>query len=303
MVRRLPPLNALRAFEAAARHMSFSKAADELHVTPAAISHQVKALEDVLGVTLFRRLVRSLALTDAGRTYLPNLTRGLDHIARATEQLRGRGLAGRLTLSVMPSFAMRWLVPLLPDFHAAFPDIDLVVRAEPRKVDFDTEDVDAAIRYGPATHPGLRADLLMREEIFPVCSPALVQGPRAIRTLADVRHHPLIHDFDASAAESWFHWETWIREHGLGDVDPTRGLRFSDSSLMLEAATLGLGVALGRSAIMGDLLASGRLVRPVAEAHDADHAYWIVSPERLADEPKVAALRDWLIGVATTRAA
>ena len=194
MNRRLPPLGSLRAFEAAARHESFAKAADELAVTPAAVSQQIRLLEADLGVSLFRRLPRGLVLTQAGRSALPELGKAFAHLARAVEGVRGGSLVGPLVVSVIPSFAGRWLVPRLGGFVAAYPEIEITVRAELRNVDFAREDVDLGIRYGKGIYPGLETRLLLTEEVFPVCAPALLAGERPLRRLDDLRHHTLLHD-------------------------------------------------------------------------------------------------------------
>ena len=298
MARRLPPLNGLRAFEAAARHLSFVKAAGELNVTPAAVSHQVKALEEQLGISLFRRFPRGLGLTDEGRAYLPGLTQGLDSLAQATERLHTRGLAGTVRVSVIPSFSLRWLVPRLADFRSRYPDIDVIVLSEPQTVDFAVKDVDMGIRYGRGHYPGLRTDLLMREDLFPVCSPILINGPRPLRALPDLRHHVLLHDWEHGHGDDWLGWAPWLAQAGLGGVDPDRGLFFTDAAQITAAAVDGHGVAIGRSALLGDDLRSGRLVRPFSVGRKGNFAYFAVSPEAFADRPRVAAFRDWLLEAA-----
>ena len=298
MPRRLPPLNSLRAFEAAARHLSFVKAAGELNVTPAAVSHQVKTLEEQLGIPLFRRFPRGLALTDEGRAYLPGLTQGLDCLAQATERLSSRGLAGTITVSVMPSFSLRWLVPRLAEFRSRFPEIDVVILSEPESVDFSRTEVDMGIRYGLGRYPGLRTDLLMREDLFPVCSPALINGPRPVRQFSDLRHHVLLHDFDHGRGDDWIGWRPWLAEAGLTDIEPDHGLFFSDTAQILTAAADGHGVAIGRSALLDDDLRTGRLVRPFSVSRRGTFAYYVVSPEALSERPRIVAFRDWLLEVA-----
>jgi LysR family glycine cleavage system transcriptional activator len=293
---RLPPLNALRAFEAAARHGSFAKAATELRVTAAAVSHQVKALEQTLGLKLFKRLPRGLVLTDAGRSYLPGLSEGFDRLARASQGLVGRRLRGALTVSVLPSFGAGWLVPRLPEFRRLYPDIDLLVRSEIRFVDFGSEDVDLAIRYSRSGFKGLRADRLLGEEIFPVCSPSLLNGPHPLRRMEDLRHYTLIHDGAGVDSDPWLLWRPWLQEAGLHDIDPRRGPAFTDSTMIYQAAIAGEGVALGRSAVIGEHLANGRLIRPFAAFRRAEFAYWAVSPAASSDEPHVAAFRRWIVG-------
>ncbi len=301
MVRRLPPLNALRAFEAAARHRSIAKAAEELHVTPAAISHQVKALEEHLGLALFRRLTRGLALTDEGRAYLPALSAALDQIAEATARLHPRGPAGTITVSVLNSFATRWLLPRLSDFRAQYPDLDVTVHASPLIVNFQRDEVDVAIRYGRGQWPGLHAELVLTEEVFPVCSPRLLAGPYPLRTPADLRHQVLLHEGDPTAGENWVTWEPWIARFGLTDMDWQRGPRFTDGAMMVQACLAGLGVAIGRTALVEDELAAGRLVRPFSDSHSADYAYYLVCPQAWCDRPKIRLFRDWLLEQAARR--
>lgn len=289
MARRLPPLNAVRAFEAAARHLSFTKAAKELHVTQAAISHQVKALEAYLGIKLFRRLNRALVLTEEGQTYLPPVKRIFDHLYDATRRLTENEARGKLTVSVIPSFAARWLVPRLGRFREAQPDIDVRVAPSGHLVDFAREDVDLGIRYGRGRYPGLRVERLMTEDILPVCSPALLEGSRPLKRPSDLRHHTLLHD------EGHAEWRTWLLAAGVDDVDATRGTVFTDSGMLIQAAVAGQGVALARGALAADDLASGRLVRPFDFNLPAEFAYYIVCPEATADQPKVVAFREWLL--------
>lgn len=296
MARRLPPLNAVRAFEAAARHLSFTKAAKELHVTQAAISHQVKALEAYLGLKLFRRLNRALVLTEEGQTYLPPVKRIFDHLYDATRRLTENEARGKLTVSVIASFAARWLVPRLGRFREAQPDIDVRVAPSGHLVDFAREDVDVGIRYGRGRYPGLRVDRLMTEDILPVCSPALLEGSRPLKRPSDLRHHTLLHD------EGHGEWRTWLLAAGVDDVDATRGTIFTDSGMLIQAAAAGQGVALARGALAADDLASGRLVRPFDFNLPAEFAYYIVCPEATADQPKVVAFREWLLQESARRA-
>ena len=289
MARRIPPLTALRTFEAAGRHLSFTKAADELHVTQAAVSHQVKSLEEYLGLKLFRHLNRTLLLTDAGQLYLPPLTDAFEGIDRATHRLRRQLGRAPLTVSVLPSFAAGWLVPRLGRFRQRCPDVDL--RIDPTEVltDFRRDDVDLGIRYGRGSYPGLRADRLMREEFFPVCSPRLLEGSIPLRDPADLVHHTLLHD------EATVDWRTWLLAAGVEGVDAERGITVTDSSMLLRAAIAGQGVALARSVLAADEIASGRLVRPFDVDVPAEFAYYLVYPEESADRPAVAAFREWIL--------
>ncbi|MGI9336377.1 MAG: transcriptional regulator GcvA [Gammaproteobacteria bacterium] len=289
MNRQLPPLNALRAFEAAARHLSFTKAAEELFVTQAAVSHQVKALEQHLGMRLFRRLNRALLLTDEGQSYLPAVSRAFTLLREATHDLRLRDASGPLTVSVLPSFAAGWLVPRIGRFRRQWPDIDLRIDPAGRLVDFSRGDVDVAVRYGRGGYPGLHETWLMREDYFPVCSPGLLEGEHALRESADLRHHTLLHD-DGHAD-----WRTWPLAAGFTGVDAVRGLVSTDSSMLIQAAIAGQGVALARAVLAADALADGRLVRPFRLNLPTEYAYYIVCPQDSAEQPKVKAFRDWLL--------
>jgi LysR family glycine cleavage system transcriptional activator len=294
MTRRLPPLNSLRAFEAAARHLSFTRAAEELHVTPAAISHQIKALEDHLGVKLFRRLSRAVLLTEAGQACVAGLSDAFDRMAVALERLRAQECSGSLTVSTSPALAAKWLVPRLERFQQLHPEIDVRVSAAMRLVDFAREDVDVAIRYGPGSYPGLLAELLLTNEVVPVCAPALVEGARPLRTPQDLRHHALLHDDTSTSDGAYPNWPMWLRAAGLEDIDPSRGPRFDYPGLVLDAAAAGRGVALALSTVAAADLAAGRLVTPFAVAAPTPFAYYVVCPEATAERPKVAAFRRWL---------
>ncbi len=292
MPRRLPPLNALRAFEAAARHLSFTKAAEELNVTQAAVSHQVKALEEALGVQLFRRLNRRLMLTDAGQLYLPPLSEAFDAIHAATDRLRAEESAGTLKVSVTNSLAAKWLLPRLPRFRVRHPEIDVLVSAADRLVSFTRDEVDMALRHGLGNYPGLKVDLLMEETVFPVCSPALLDGPPPLRGPQDLRHQTLLHEEVASDEAP--DWRAWLAAAGVTSIDASRGPRYSHASLALQAAIDGQGVALGRSALVSLDLEAGRLVQPFGPALPSHYACYVVSPPVTAEQPKIKAFRDWL---------
>ncbi len=289
MVRRLPSLNALRAFEAAARHLSFTKAAQELSVTQAAVSHQVKALEERLGIKLFHRRNRALLLSEAGQAYLPPLREAFDMLAAATERVLARESSGALTVSALSSFAATWLVPRLKRFRELHADIEVRLTASDHLVDFAREDVDIAIRYGSGEWPGLRADRFLTEDIFPVCSPGLLAGAHPLKAPGDLRHHTLLHE---DMRESW---RMWLLAAGVEDVDAYRGPGFSHSNLVIRAAVDGQGVALGRSALVVAELEAGTLVRPFRFSLPAEFAYYVVCPEANAEGPKERAFRDWLL--------
>jgi len=288
--RKLPPLNALRAFEAAARHLSFKRAAAELHVTQAAVSHQVRALERQLGLALFVRLHRALRLTPAGARYLPPLRDAFDQLDRATRGLRTRAPAApRLVLSVVPSFGAIWLVPRLGRFRTRHPEIDLVVLSSAELVDFARDPVDVGVRFGPGRYRGVRADLLFAEEYFPVASPKLA---RSLRRPADLRRHTLLHD------ETHNEWRSWLASAGVSGVDAERGVVFSDSSQLVAAAAAGQGVALARSLLAEPYLRSGGLARPFAGMLPAEYAYFVVCAEERAGEPPIRAFREWIVSEA-----
>jgi len=297
----LPPLKALRAFEAAARHLSFTRAAEELHVTQTAISHQIKGLEERLGVQLFRRLPRGLLLTEEAQRYAPALRAAFEQIAAATEQLSACGSGGTLTLSTVPSFAAKWLVPRLGRFHTAHPEIDLRISASLRLVDFTREDFDVAIRMGRGDYPGLHIDPLFGEVMFPVCSPRLLAGAKPLRTPEDLRHHVLLHDVDlpvAGMVPTPQAWRLWLERAGVRGIDVERGPVFEDSAMLLDAAAEGQGVALGRSALVAADLAAGRLVRPFDISLPFALRHYLVCPKATAERPKIAAFRGWLLAEA-----
>ncbi len=296
MARRLPPLNAIRAFEAAARHLSFTKAAQELFVTQAAISHQIKGLEESLGVQLFRRFNRRLMLTDAGQAYLPPLRTAFDQIAGATDRLHAADETGSLKLSVLPSFAAKWLLPRLSCFRAEHPEIDVLVSATGELADFGRDGVDIAIRYGRGDYPGLTVEHLMDDVVFPVCSPKLLETGPPLREPADLKHHTLLHD--PTTAKESKDWDSWLKIAGVTGVDTSRGPGFTDASLVIQAAVEGQGVALGRSALTAIDLDAGRLVQPFGPSVPSQFRYFVVFPPSGAERPKVAAFRDWLFAEA-----
>jgi len=295
MPRRLPPLNALKAFEAAARHESFTRAAEELCVTQGAVSHQVKALETELGVKLFNRERQRLIITEAGRAYLTVVRDAFDRIASGTERLLQRQSGGALTVTTSPNFAAKWLVHRMGRFAEAHPDIDLRVSASPQHIDFAREDIDLAIRHGDGTAPGLHVMRLCAETLFPVCSPKLLTGRNALRTPADLRRFPLLHVDDR---QSWNQWGQWLDFAGVRDIDLAHGPVLSQVSMAIDAAVDGQGVALARTALAAWDLIGGRLVRPFDLEMPVPFAYWIVCPKPSAKLAKIVAFTDWLIAEA-----
>ncbi|MEC9369503.1 MAG: transcriptional regulator GcvA [Pseudomonadota bacterium] len=298
MSRRLPPLNALRAFEAAGRHLSFAKAADELAVTPPAVSHQVKQLEDWLGIALFRRMTRKVALTEEGRAALPLLSDAFDRLSDAVERVRAREETGALTVSVAPSFAARWLVPRVERFREAHPDIDLRISANIDIVDFRAGDVDVAIRFGRGGYARLKVDKLLSEAIAPLCSPRLLQGKHPLRSPGDLVHHTLLHDDSLVPGSAIPDWRMWLRINGFEKIDASRGPRFSYSDHALQAAVDGHGVLLGRLALAQTDLNAGRLIRPFGREIPTEFGYYLVRPDAGPDRPRVAAFRDWILAEA-----
>ena len=287
----LPSLNGLRAFEAAARHLSFTRAAEELAVTQTAISHQIRRLEDQLGLRLFTRRNRALALTPEAEAYLPAVRAAFEDLRQATARLRRRDRHGLLVVSTMASLAAKWLVARVAGFQDAHPGIEVRITTSAHLVDFDREAVDMAVRYGHGNWPGLRAAYLMAEDIFPVCSPALRAGPAPLRAPRDLEHHTLLH-----AMLGREDWQLWLTAAGLPTAWATRrGLSFDQSFMTIQAAIDGRGVALGRGRLVEDDMAAGRLVAPFDVVLPAQAGYYVVAPEATADTPKIALFRDWLM--------
>ena len=288
---RLPPLNALKAFEAAARHESFTRAAEELCVTQGAVSHQVKALEAELAIKLFNRERQRLIITEAGRDYLAVVRDALDRLAFGTERLLQRQGAGVLTVSTSPDFAAKWLVHRLGHFAEAHAGIDLRVSATMHHVDFAREDVDMAVRHGDGNWSGLDAVQLSSEQLFAICSPKLLTGRRLAKP-ADVLKFPLIH------LDSRADWTKWLRVVGIGDDNVRHGPVLNRASMVIDAAINGQGIALARTTLAAFDLINGRLVRPFAEALRLSKTYWIVCPKATSNVPKIATFRDWLLAEA-----
>lgn len=306
---RLPPLNALRAFESAARHLSFKKAAAELHVTPAAVSHQIKALEGYLGFALFRRLTRALVLTSEAQLMLPKVREGFASLAAAIARVREAGGDGRLTVIAPPSFTTRWLMPKLTRFTTAHPHIELHLASSVQMID-DSEAAAAVaaartdapgeapgvgIRFGSGRYPGMQVDRLFRPHYVPVCSPRLLEGELQLDTPWDLRFHTLIHDDSIPDRAERPRWETWLQTAKVEGVDASRGPHFSDASLALQAAIDGLGVALGLRPLVDDDVAEGRLVVPFDLAVPTNFAFYLVAGDAVAQLPAVASFREWLL--------
>ena len=291
--RRLPPLNALRAFEAAARHLNFSRAADELSVTPGAVSQQIQNLEDYVGAALFKRTPKGLLLTDAAQTALPALREAFDRLAEAASLLTAAVDGRRLTLTAPPSFATKWLVPRLGAFEQAHPLVDVWLSAAIELVDLSAGEVDVAIRYGAGRYPGLEVKRLFSEAVIPVASPELLAA-QPLNTPADLANHILLHDGSPDFDDSCPDWSMWLAARGLKNIDGMRGPRFNQSSLVIEAAVNGRGVALAKRTLAQADLEAGRLVAPLQIATAVDFAYYLVHPKAKGRLPQVKAFVSWI---------
>jgi LysR family glycine cleavage system transcriptional activator len=289
LARRLPLLNSLKAFEAAARNLSFTKAAEELFVTQAAISHQIKLLEEHLSIKLFMRRNRSLLLTEEGQSYYLDIKDIFASLHDATEKLLTRGAKGSISIALTPSFAIQWLIPKLSEFNTKHPDIDVKIKA----VDFDdnslSDDVDVAIYYGHGKWPGIVANKLQSEYFVPVCSPKLLMGDKPLRNPDDLRNHTLLHDLTRA------NWKDWIKLVGLNDINVNQGPIFSHSSMVLQAAIHGQGIALGNSVLTKHEIESGRLVAPFEQVLMSKKAYYLVCRDAQMDSPKIVTFRNWLL--------
>ncbi|MCS3729006.1 LysR family glycine cleavage system transcriptional activator [Bradyrhizobium betae] len=295
----MPSLNGLRAFEAAARHLSFTLAASELNVTQTAISHQIRRLEEELGIRLFIRQNRALALTPEARDYLPGVRAAFNDLRLATDRLLRKDDDKVLTVSTLASLAAKWLLPRLTDFQEQHPGIDVRITTSTSLVDFQRDNVDAAIRYGRGQWPGLRADWLMADELFPVCSPSLLRGDKPLRKPEDLRGYPLLHTSNANSDD----WRLWLTAAGLPvDIARQPGITFDMIFMTIQAAIDGIGVAMGRTSYVQDDIAKGRLVVPFKIALPADAGFYLVAPEGRREAPKLSAFRAWMIAATQNKA-
>lgn len=294
-MRRLPSLNALRAFEAGARLLSFTRAAGELSVTQTAISHQVRQLEDDLGVKLFQRRPRELALTPAGSTLYPVLSEALDRIAEAVTRIRSLPESRPLSVSLTPTFGSRWLAQRLGRFWREHPDVELRLHHSLQLVDLLREDVDIAVRWGRGDWAGLVAERLMRAQATPLCAPELCKGSEPIRSPSDLKHHTLIHQKD------YQEWSEWLAAAGVADVNGQRGPVIDDANAIIQSATEGHGVMMGVPEVLSEELASGKLVAPFETRPDPAFAYYVVYPPGALNRPQTRAFRDFLMSEAGKR--
>lgn len=296
-------LNALRAFEASARHRSFSAAAAELHVTPAAVGQLVRSLEEWLGAPLFHRGASGrlrLVPTEAAERALPDIRAGFDRLTVGLERLREGSTSGVLTVAVSPAFAAKWLLPRIESFQNAWPDTDVRLDTNLKPVDFVTQQIDIGVRYGTGSWPGLVADKLMDEDVYPVCSPGLLRGRPRLQKPADLARETLIHDLSMDSRTGFPAWDTWLRKAGVADAATGRGMQINNSAAVLQAAIEGHGVALARSVMARDDLATGRLVRLFPEiTYASPLAYYIVYRDECSGLAKLVAFRDWLLREAT----
>lgn len=290
----MPPLNALRVFDAAARHLSFTKAAEELYVTQAAISHQIKGLENFLGLKLFRRRNRSLLLTEEGQNYYLDIKEIFSSLREATRKLQALRAKGALTVSLLPSFAIQWLVPRLSSFNRAYPDIDVRIQAVNHEGDKMADDVDVAIFYGYGNWPGLKTDRLYAEYLIPVCAPALLAGRYPLKP-QDLIHHTLLHD------SSRRDWQAYARQLSLHDIiNVEQGPIFSHSAMVIQAAIHGQGIALINNVMTKNELDSGRLVCPFNDILVSKKAFYLVCHDNQAELGKIAAFRQWILAKAAS---
>jgi LysR family transcriptional regulator, glycine cleavage system transcriptional activator len=291
MPKRLPPLNSLRAFEASARHLSFTKAAEELFVTQAAVSHQIKHLEEFLGVKLFNRINRKLTLTEEGAEYWPEIRDIFERLMQATDSLQTIGASGTLTVSVIPTFAVEWLIPRLDQFNERYPDIDVRIKAnnDNKQVDFYSQEVDIAIYFDKGQYrSGTFKQRLLDEYLIPLCAPRLLTGDKPLKSPEDLRFHTLLHE------DSTIAWQRWLEKANVSGLDLSRGPTFSHSVMVLQAAIHGQGVAIGYSVVAQQEIQSGRLVTPFKITIPSRNAYDFVCPKGHEDKPKIAAFRHWL---------
>jgi len=291
----LPALDLLVGFEAAARHLSFTKAGEELFLTQSAVSRQIKDLEDQLGVELFQRRHRALSLTDAGKSFYASAAQGLTTMRAATDRLRAQAGKKGLSVTTTHSFAALWLIPRLAGFTRTHPGIDVRIMADTRVQDLDRDGLDLAVRHGPASLAGSNAVRLMGERVFPVCSPKLLRDKsKPLREPQDLRYHCLLQYDDPEGRHPWLHWKTWLEVERIADLRPAGTLSFSGYEQIIPAAVAGHGVGLGRSPLVKDLLASGELVAPFKSSADPARAYYAVVSKSAGGRPEVAEFVAWL---------
>jgi LysR family transcriptional regulator, glycine cleavage system transcriptional activator len=291
MGRRLPPLNSLKCFEAAGRLLSFTDAASELNVTQAAISHQIKVIENFLGVKLFDRYPRRLSLTEQGKTLLPEVIEAFDQVSNAVAAINKGRFSNVLSVRLAPSFAAKWLSPRLKYFWLQYPEIDLRLYHAHAAVDFEREEIDIAVTYGKGDWPDVVVEKLLSLDFFPVCAPAFLHKDKPLNRIENLRYYALLHDADYEC------WSDWLALAGVDGVDVNRGTVIDDTNVLIQAAIDGQGVALGSTTFVEDLIESGRLVKPFDISLVNDFAYYVVYPEAHLKNPAVRAFKDWLLSL------
>lgn len=291
MGRRLPPLNSLKCFEAAGRLLSFTEAAKELNVTQAAISHQIKVIEEFLGVRLFDRYPRRLTLSDQGKLLLPEVIEAFDRVSAAVAAINLENYSNVISVRLAPSFAAKWLSPRLKYFWLQYPEIDLRLFHAHAAVDYGREEIDIAVTYGKGDWTGVTVDKLLSLDFFPVCSPAFLANDKPLTDIGNLRYYALLHDANYEC------WRDWLALAGVDDIDANRGTVIDDTNVLMQAAIDGQGIALGSSTFVADLLESGRLVRPFDVTLVNDFAYYVVCPEAHLKNPAVRAFKEWLLSL------
>ena len=298
-MRQLPPLNALRAFEATARHLSFTKAADELNVTAGAVSQQIKLLEAYLDITLFLRKNRMITLTEEAQLSLPYFTEGLNRFAKGVNVIQESQQNKPLTITLPPTFAARWLMPRLTKFQQQHPDVDVRIDATYKLVDIIHENIDAGIRFGTGEYKGLESDLLFKQEVIPVCSPALLRSEKKLEKPADLKQHTLLHcDFFLnSTSQNQPDWDLWFAMVGVdsGQVDTSHGVHFAQHDLLVQAAIEGQGIALVASISAQKAIKEGLLVQLFDTGLPLEHAYYFIYPTEKSVLKRVQVFRKWLL--------
>ena len=294
---KLPPLKSLRAFEAAARHLSFAQAAEELFVTPGAISQQIRVLEQHLGVELFRRQHRRVLLTDAGQSLLPGVRQGFQLLGSAVDDVQSMKSDRPVTISAAPSFASKWLVPRLGDLHRRYPELDIRLDTSMEVIDLNRSDIDIGIRFGAGDYPGLHVDLLICEEVFPVCSPTLINPDHPLNEPGDIIHYPLLHYATGSLdlGAGWPDWQMWLKAAGVDYEGIHHGFTIDQQQMLIQAALESQGIALVGSVSVMDDLKSGRLIRPFELTFPVGFSYYFVTTEAKAGWPQISAVREWML--------
>ncbi|MDC1287474.1 transcriptional regulator GcvA [Gammaproteobacteria bacterium] len=292
---RLPPLKSLQAFESAARHLSFTLAAQELNVTPGAISQQIRLLEEFLEIRLFQRLNRTIALTDAGLLLLPETRKGFEHLRDAVSQVQRRADGGPLTITSAPSFVSKWLIPRLSRFKTLHPGIDVRIDTSDRLVDFSREDIDVGIRFGDGVYPELETVFLFSFDLIPVCSPDLLRDGKRLEAVSDLKNFTLLHSNYDEIDPGWPDWAMWLKVVGADEIDSTHGIFFNQSDQLFQATVDGQGVALLANVMADPEVAAGRLVQPFSTRLPVKLNYHLVTSSSKAGLAKVIAFREWVV--------